>query len=169
MAIIETIRAMKCKSVFLSGFVAVLAFFATAAGLERMKLSVFVACGCNANPPEAPLAPLPDYGIEPVGWQVSPDVRAEIESVRASDNYRPHRAATRIFVRSQLKYGLERDDYLHRWYDRPLMGDVRYAALNGRSLHQHRELEAHGRNGEALRTWVLGVHYDSRPRRHTAP
>lgn len=98
--------------------------------LMSTLLTAFVACGGSASPPEVPLAPPPDYGIEPVGWQVSPDVRAEIESMRASDNYRPHRAATRIFVRSQLKYGLERDDYLHRWYDRPLMGDVRYAALN---------------------------------------
>lgn len=40
---------------------------------------------------------------------------------------------TRIFIRSQLKYGLERDDYLHSWYERPLHQDTTYAtrAPNG--------------------------------------
>ena len=40
---------------------------------------------------------------------------------------------TRIFIRSQLKYGLERDDYLHDWYERPLHQDTTYAtrAPNG--------------------------------------
>ena len=34
---------------------------------------------------------------------------------------------TRIFIRSQLKYGLERDDFLHSWYERPLHQDTTYA------------------------------------------
>ena len=34
---------------------------------------------------------------------------------------------TRIFIRSQLKYGLERDNYLHSWYERPLHQDTTYA------------------------------------------
>jgi hypothetical protein len=40
---------------------------------------------------------------------------------------------TKILVRSQLKYGLERTDYLHRWYERPLHQDSTYAvrAPNG--------------------------------------
>ena len=35
---------------------------------------------------------------------------------------------TKILVRSQLKYGLERNDYLHRWYERPLHQDSTYAS-----------------------------------------
>ena len=40
---------------------------------------------------------------------------------------------TKILVRSQLKYGLERDDFLHKWYERPLHQDSTYAvrAPNG--------------------------------------
>lgn len=39
-------------------------------------------------------------------------------------------AATAFFPRGQFHYGLERDDYLHRWYDRPLMQDSSYASAN---------------------------------------
>ena len=38
--------------------------------------------------------------------------------------------ATVFFPRAQFHYGLERDDYLHRWYDRPLMQDSSYAAAD---------------------------------------
>ena len=46
------------------------------------------------------------------------------------------RAPTRIFIRSQLKYGLERTDFLHDWYERPLHQDSTYAlrAPNGGRL-----------------------------------
>ena len=88
--------------------------------------------GAGANPPKAPLAPPEDYGLEPIGWQVAPDLVPELKAMRAADDYRPHRDTTRLFVRSQLKYGLERDDYLHRWYDRPLLGDVRFAEKDDR-------------------------------------
>ena len=33
----------------------------------------------------------------------------------------PRSGKTAIFSRAQLKYGLERTDYLHRWVDRPLL------------------------------------------------
>ena len=89
-----------------------------------------VGCERGVKPPAAPFAAKPDYGLEPSGWQVAPEIASEIEAMREKDSYRPHRESTRLFVRTQLKYGLERDDYLHKWYDRPLMGDVRYAALN---------------------------------------
>ncbi len=37
--------------------------------------------------------------------------------------FRPASGKTTIFARGQLKYGLERTDYLHRWVDRPLYQD----------------------------------------------
>ena len=36
-------------------------------------------------------------------------------------------AQTRIFLRTQLKYGLERTDYIHAWYERPLYQDSTFA------------------------------------------
>lgn len=35
-----------------------------------------------------------------------------------------------VFIRSQFKYGLERSDFIHKWYDRPLMQDTSYQAAN---------------------------------------
>lgn len=40
-------------------------------------------------------------------------------------SFKPASARTAIFARGQLKYGLERADYLHRWVDRPLFQDSR--------------------------------------------
>lgn len=37
--------------------------------------------------------------------------------------FRPVSGKTALFARGQLKYGLERTDYLHRWVDRPLFQD----------------------------------------------
>ena len=37
--------------------------------------------------------------------------------------FQPASGRTAIFARGQLKYGLERNDYLHRWVDRPLFQD----------------------------------------------
>ena len=97
------------------------------------SLSIFLSvalCGCGARPPKAEKAAPANYGQEAIEWQITPDVAAEIAEMRAKTRYHPHRTPTRVFVRTQLKYGLERNDYLHRWYDRPLMGDVTYRAAD---------------------------------------
>ncbi len=36
-------------------------------------------------------------------------------------------AATAVFTQMQLKYGAQRNDFLHRWYERPLHQDTSYA------------------------------------------
>lgn len=36
-------------------------------------------------------------------------------------------ASTAIFMQSQLKYGAQRNDFLHRWYERPLHQNTAYA------------------------------------------
>lgn len=49
------------------------------------------------------------------------------EYAKSSRDYVSRTGQTRFFSRAQLKYGLERSDYLARWCDRPLMQDTRYA------------------------------------------
>ena len=52
--------------------------------------------------------------------------------------YRPISGRTHLFVRTQLKYGLQRTDFLHNWYERPLYQDCTYAAasVKGRYLNE---------------------------------
>ena len=54
-------------------------------------------------------------------WSLEPEAEKEVDEMRRlARNYRPRLARTRFFPRAQLKYGLQRADFLHRWYDRPL-------------------------------------------------
>lgn len=56
---------------------------------------------------------------------LAPDAEALVAEMREqARRYRPRTDRTKLFTRAQVKYGLERDDYLHRWYDRPLAVDV---------------------------------------------
>ena len=45
------------------------------------------------------------------------------EFAEKGKKHRPSSGKTAFFARGQLKYGLERNDYLHRWVDRPLFQD----------------------------------------------
>ena len=66
---------------------------------------------------------------------LAPDAAALLATMREqSRSYRSHTDRTRLFVRAQVKYGLERDDYLHRWYDRPLALDVSLSRFQLKSL-----------------------------------
>ena len=84
----------------------------------------FGTCG------EVPAAQELAYGSEAPEWTLPPELAAEVRQLAAEDRYRPHLEHTRLFVRTQLKYGLERDDYLHKWYDRPLMQDSTFQSAN---------------------------------------
>jgi hypothetical protein len=56
---------------------------------------------------------------------LAPDAEALVAEMREqARRYSPRTDRTMLFTRAQVKYGLERDDYLHRWYDRPLSTDV---------------------------------------------
>ena len=46
---------------------------------------------------------------------------------QSSKNYQRRADKTYFFSRAQLKDGLERNDYLRRWCDRPLMQDSSYS------------------------------------------
>ena len=35
-----------------------------------------------------------------------------------------------IFSRAQMKYGTQRDDFIHRWYERPLHQDTSFKAAD---------------------------------------
>ena len=63
---------------------------------------------------------------------LAPDAEALVAEMRErARSYRPHTDRVRLFVRAQVKYGLERDDYLHRWYDRPIAQDTSLKRFNG--------------------------------------
>ena len=87
-------------------------------------------CGCCERPPAAAEAKELGYGSEAPEWTLTPELAAEVRQMKAADRYQPHLAHTKLFVRTQLKYGLERDDYLHKWYDRPLMQDSSFQSAN---------------------------------------
>ncbi len=53
---------------------------------------------------------------------------------QSSPQFQRRSGDTKIFARAQLKYGLERNDYLHRWLDRPLMQDSSFRQHGGFSV-----------------------------------
>ena len=57
-------------------------------------------------------------------WTLTPKAQAIVEEMRGlAKRYSPRTDRTRIFSRAQLKYGAQRTDFIHRWYDRPLHQD----------------------------------------------
>ena len=92
--------------------------------IREMKLAiaalsaVMMATGCA----EIPVAEEVDYGIRPKSWTLTEDAKALLAEwakrpyARISDH-------TAVFIRAQLKYGINRSDFLHHWYDRPLLQD----------------------------------------------
>lgn len=69
--------------------------------------------------------------LQPRLLTITDGARARLaEYAKASAEYRPVSGRTAFFARTQLKYGLQRDDFLHNWYERPLYQDTRYAAEN---------------------------------------
>ena len=52
------------------------------------------------------------------------------EWAKAGESWKCVSPRTRFFVRGQFFYGLERSDYIHRWYERPLQQDTSLAKFN---------------------------------------
>ena len=79
--------------------------------------------------PAAQYAPPDDYGLRAANWKLTPDAEkllaewSKIPYVRKSGR-------TDFFVRAQLKYGINRRDFLHHWYDRPLLQDSSLGYVN---------------------------------------
>ena len=72
------------------------------------------------------------FGVFPLFANPMPDEGAKkylAELEKKSAAYQRRTNKTLFFSRAQLKYGLERDNYLLRWCDRPLMQDSSYVDL----------------------------------------
>lgn len=92
----------------------------------------FSVCGCDrsgeaedsvrSKPPAAEYAPPENYGLRCSGWTLTREAEALL-SEWAKTPYARKSGRTDFFVRAQLKYPVDRSDYLHHWYDRPLLQD----------------------------------------------
>ena len=63
-----------------------------------------------------------DYGLKNPNWTLTPEAAALLAEWGAQP-YARKNGRTDLFVRAQLKYGINRDDFIHHWYDRPLLQD----------------------------------------------
>ncbi|MBE6396908.1 MAG: LamG domain-containing protein [Lentisphaerae bacterium] len=71
-------------------------------------------------------------------WTLTPDAKLLLEKMRdEAKSYRPRTEKMGIFSRAQLKYGAERTDFIHNWYDRPLHQNSAWAetAIPRRIIH----------------------------------
>ena len=70
----------------------------------------------------ATVSAVEDYGIRNKDWRL--DAGAErLLAEWGTNRYVRKSGRTDFFVRAQLKYGINRRDFLHHWYDRPLLQD----------------------------------------------
>ena len=67
-------------------------------------------------------------------WTCTPEAEALLAQWREEAKaYRPAVGRTAIFARGQLKYGAERSDFIHAWYERPLHQDTNYQKQDRKS------------------------------------
>ena len=66
------------------------------------------------------------------------------ELKKSSANYQRRTPKALFFSRAQLKYGLERDNYLLRWSDRPLMQDSNFARAGNFTVDNSGNFSAKG-------------------------
>lgn len=86
--------------------------------------------------PQIPPVPVPDFPRAPDQVIDDPETEAVWARVRAqAAQFRRRTPRIHVFSRAQLKYGLERDDYLHKWVDRPLFVDPSLKGGGGRWLN----------------------------------
>jgi len=64
-------------------------------------------------------------------WRLTPDAEIKLaEFAEAGADCRLKNNQTRFIPRAQLKYTLSKDDYIHRWFDRPLYQNSALAKFN---------------------------------------
>jgi len=73
-----------------------------------------------ASAPKAPPAEPTDYGWRSPAWRLTPEAEKLVSEWKRLA-YEPKNGRTDFIIRAQLKYGINRDDYIHGWYDRPLL------------------------------------------------
>ena len=82
-------------------------FFAL--GFSVLSLSLFAGRGSAGE------------NIQRKAWTCTPEAEKLLAQWKAEAKaYKPASERTAIFARAQLKYGAERSDFLHAWYERPL-------------------------------------------------
>ena len=60
-------------------------------------------------------------------WTCTPEAEALLAQWREEAKaYKSAAGRTAIYARGQLKYGAERSDFLHAWYERPLHQNTNY-------------------------------------------
>ena len=65
--------------------------------------------------------------IQRKAWTCTPEAKALLAQWREEAKaYRPAAGRTAIYARGQLKYGAERSDFIHAWYERPLHQNTDY-------------------------------------------
>ena len=85
--------------------------------------AVCIAAACAATPaPAAECAGPEEYGLRSKSWRLDDGAKRLLAEWGATPYVRKA-GRTDFFVRAQLKYGINRRDFLHHWYDRPLLQD----------------------------------------------
>ena len=79
-------------------------------------------CSAADVAPSADYAPPTDYGVRSKCWRID-DSAGRLLAEWGKIPYARKAGRTDFFVRAQLKYGINRKDFLHHWYDRPLLQD----------------------------------------------
>ena len=75
------------------------------------------------------------FDVRPCFRNLDQDARTLLANwARQGAGWKAPSGRTKIFVRGQFFYGLERSDYIHNWYERPLFQDTSYAAANEQQL-----------------------------------
>lgn len=91
-------------------------------GVFALALPVVFAAGLGEN-------------IENKAWTCAPEAKVLLQKWTAEGSaYRPRADHIGLFARGQLKYGAERSDFLHNWYERPLHQNTAWQEANERDV-----------------------------------
>ena len=90
--------------------------------MQLILSGICLAAAVCLEPPAAEYAAPDDYGLRSKSWRLDDGAKRLLAEWGATPYVRKA-GRTDIFVRAQLKYGINRDDFIHHWYDRPLLQD----------------------------------------------
>ena len=80
-----------------------------------VSAAVCIAAACAATPPRAAEYAGPeDYGLRSKSWRLDADAERLLADW-GTNKYVRKAGRTDFFVRAQLKYGINRRDFLHPW------------------------------------------------------